>query len=66
MANKTTKVEPSLKRVLLEIDELAKLGAISEKLRIKASEIAARQSGDWTGMKYSEMVDLAISLARIS
>lgn len=66
MASKTTKVDPTLNRILLEIDELAKLGAISNKLRGKARKVAEKEWQDWTGMKHSEMVDLAISLARVT
>jgi hypothetical protein len=64
MTDTTKQVDPLLKWVVLEIDELAKLGAISEELRIAARRVAERESGSWNGMKCNDMVDLAIGLAR--
>lgn len=62
---KTSKtLDPTLKRIFREIDELAKIDAISNEIRIKARKVAKKYSGGWIGMKHSEMVDLAISLAR--
>lgn len=58
--------DPTLARLLCEIDELAKLDAITEGERKKARRIAQKAWQDWTALKCSEMVDLAISLARIS
>ena len=66
MTKTSKKVDPTLERIFREIDELAKIKAISNKLRVRARKVAEKESGDWTCMTHSEMVDLAISLARVS
>ena len=66
MAKKHKAVDRTLQNIWLEIDELAKLGGISETLRLKARQVAETEWKEWTCMTNSEMVDQAISLARVS
>jgi hypothetical protein len=59
-------MNPDLQRVLCEIEELSKLGVITETVRIKARKVAEKQVDSWVGMRSDEMATLAVDLASVA